>query len=126
MQGADSAASLQVQATNSSGGTLSFSATGLPPGLSINTATGLISGTLAAGAGSNTPYQTTVTASDGTYSGSTNIAWYAAAPVVNGAVTLYNPGTQTGTKGTAASLQIRRPTAAESLPPTPPGACRRG
>ncbi|MDJ0382064.1 putative Ig domain-containing protein [Streptomyces sp. G-G2] len=42
----DTAASLQIQATDSaSGQTLTYSATGLPPGLTVNTATGLISGT---------------------------------------------------------------------------------
>ena len=40
------AASLQVGATDSaSGQTLTYSATGLPAGLSINSSTGLISGT---------------------------------------------------------------------------------
>ncbi len=37
---------LQVQATSSSGFTLAYSASGLPPGLSINPSTGLISGTV--------------------------------------------------------------------------------
>jgi alpha-tubulin suppressor-like RCC1 family protein len=35
---------LQMQATDTAGGTLSYSATGLPPGLSIDQTTGLISG----------------------------------------------------------------------------------
>ncbi len=40
------AASLQIHATDSaSGQTLTYSATGLPAGLSINSSTGLISGT---------------------------------------------------------------------------------
>src|SRR4029077_9101862 len=40
------AASLQIRATDSAAGqTLSYTATGLPAGLSINTSTGLISGT---------------------------------------------------------------------------------
>jgi hypothetical protein len=38
-------ASLQIKASATSGSTLSYSATGLPPGLAINPVTGLISGT---------------------------------------------------------------------------------
>ncbi|WP_431047465.1 M4 family metallopeptidase [Streptomyces sp. P1-3] len=39
------AASLQIRATSTNAGALSYAATGLPTGLSINTSTGLISGT---------------------------------------------------------------------------------
>ena len=58
-------ASLQVSATDSAGYTLSYAATGLPDGLSIDPAAGLISGTLANDAARNTPYNATVTVSDG-------------------------------------------------------------
>jgi hypothetical protein len=37
--------SLQIRATDSGGSTLTYSAVGLPSGLSINSSTGLISGT---------------------------------------------------------------------------------
>ena len=46
------------------GDTLTFSATGLPPGLSIDPATGLITGTLPADASDSGPYVVTVTATD--------------------------------------------------------------
>jgi large repetitive protein len=46
------------------GDTLTFSATGLPPGLSIDPATGLITGTLNTNASVNGPYRVTVTAID--------------------------------------------------------------
>jgi endo-1,4-beta-xylanase len=67
------AASLQVQATDSaSGQTLSYSATGLPAGLAINASTGLISGT-PTGSGSNT---VTVTVRDTTgATGAASFAW---------------------------------------------------
>jgi len=67
------AASLQIHASDSaSGQTLTYSATGLPSGLSINSSTGLISGTPTAAGISNV----TVTAADGTgASGSTSFTW---------------------------------------------------
>jgi hypothetical protein len=67
------AASVQVRASDSaSGQTLSYSATGLPPGESINSSTGLISGTPTT-AGT---YNVTVTARDGTgASGSAAFTW---------------------------------------------------
>ncbi|MFF7634910.1 putative Ig domain-containing protein [Kitasatospora sp. NPDC008050] len=68
-----SAAGLQIKASDSaSGQTLSYSASGLPTGLSINSSTGLISGT-ASTAGS---YSVTVTVTDSTgASGSTTFGW---------------------------------------------------
>ena len=67
------AASLQLSGTDSgSGQALAYSATGLPPGLSIGSASGLVSGT------PTTPgtYHVTVTADDTTgASGSTSFTW---------------------------------------------------
>ncbi|MDH6133760.1 hypothetical protein P3T37_003158 [Kitasatospora sp. MAA4] len=96
------AASLQISATDSAGGSLSYAATGLPAGLSINSATGLISGTPTAAGTSNV----TVTATDSTGpSGSAAFGW-TVNPVAGNIVTVTNPGAQSGTAGTAASLQI--------------------
>src|SRR5580692_5559367 len=59
---AGTAASLQIHATDSaSGQTLTYSATGLPAGLSINSSTGMISGTPTTAVTANT----TVTVKDG-------------------------------------------------------------
>ena len=98
------AVSLQIHATDSaSGQTLTYAATGLPAGLSINSSSGLISGTPTT-AGSNS---VTVTATDTTGAhGSASFTWTINAATGN-TVTVTNPGNQTGTVGTAVSLQIQ-------------------
>lgn len=56
--------SLQVAANDPDGDDLTYSATGLPPGLSINPTSGLISGTINAGASTSSPYTAKVKATD--------------------------------------------------------------
>src|SRR6202040_97471 len=64
---------LAVVASDPDGDPVTYSATGLPAALTINAATGLISGTLtASGAGA---YNVTVTASDGTLSTNQPFTW---------------------------------------------------
>ncbi len=55
--------------------TLTYSATNLPMGLSVNSATGLISGTIAYNAATTTPYNVTVTVSDGAASTPVSFTW---------------------------------------------------
>jgi O-glycosyl hydrolase len=102
---AGNAASLQVQASDSAAGqTLTYSATGLPAGLSISSATGLISGTPTT-ASTNT---VTVTATDGTgASGSATFTWTITGTSTGNTVTVTNPGAQAGTVGAAVSVQIK-------------------
>ncbi|HEU5426084.1 MAG TPA: putative Ig domain-containing protein, partial [Actinocrinis sp.] len=96
------AVSLQISASDSaSGQTLTYSATGLPAGLSISSS-GLISGTPTTAATSSV----TVTAKDGTgATGSASFSW-TVSPVGGNTVTVSNPGSQSSTVGTAVSLQI--------------------
>ena len=69
--------SLQIQAGDTDGGALSYSASGLPAGLAIDASTGLISGTLNAAATSNV----TVKATDARGpSNSVSFAWTVNAP----------------------------------------------
>ncbi|MFF5205790.1 RICIN domain-containing protein [Streptosporangium sp. NPDC000396] len=82
----NTAVSLQLTATDSAGKALTFSGTGLPAGLSINSS-GLISGTPTT-PGTST---VTVTASSGTASGSVSFTW-TISPVFSGTHTLVTGG----------------------------------
>ncbi|MFB7594922.1 putative Ig domain-containing protein [Streptomyces sp. NPDC056160] len=98
-------ASLQIQATDSAGAALTYSATGLPTGLSINSSTGLISGT-ASTAGT---YQVTVTAKDSTgASGSTSFTWTigTSGGTCTAAQLLGNPGFESGNTAWTASSGV--------------------
>jgi Glycosyl hydrolase family 48/Cellulose binding domain/Putative Ig domain len=100
------AASLQIQASDSATGkTLSYTATDLPLGLSLSSSTGAITGTPTM-AGS---YTTTVTVNDGSGASSVNFDWTigTSGTGTGNTITVTNPGSQTGTVGTAASLQIK-------------------
>ncbi len=87
------AASLQIHATDSAAGqTLSYSATGLPAGLSINAATGLISGTPTAAVNG----AVTVTVRDGTgAAGTAGFAWNVGSGGVTGGGTCHVTYTKT-------------------------------
>src|SRR3954452_4617319 len=92
------AASLQIQATDPNGQTLTYSATGLPAGLSINASSGLISGTPTTAGTSSV----TVTAKNTTNAaGSTSFTWTVNPAAGSGCAApgqkLGNPGFETGT-----------------------------
>ncbi|NUR02884.1 MAG: hypothetical protein HOY79_42135 [Streptomyces sp.] len=98
-----SSVSLQISASDSGGAALTYSASGLPTGLSISSSSGLISGT-ASTAGT---YQVTVTAKDSTgASGSTSFSWTVGSGggTCTSSQLLGNPGFESGnTTWTASS-----------------------
>jgi cyclophilin family peptidyl-prolyl cis-trans isomerase len=94
-------ATVQVVAFDAKGKTLTYSATGLPPGLSINAGTGLISGTITGGAFKTSPFSVTVTVTDGTFSNTGSFTW-----TVNPVVTVTTIPTQTDPEGSAVSVQV--------------------
>ncbi len=100
--------SVSVSAMDSSMGTLTYSAVGLPAGLSINTTTGAIAGTVADGASAYGPYNVVVTVSDGTYSASQSLTWN-----VNDPITIQSVATQDWSVGQTVNLQLQ---ASDTIP----------
>jgi hypothetical protein len=97
--------SLQLSATDSNNSTLSYQASGLPSGLSIDSTTGLISGTVASGDAANGPYTVTVSATDTQGNSSAQqFTWNVNAPA--NTLTLTNPGNQSNAEGDNVSLQV--------------------
>src|SRR5580704_10705114 len=92
---------LQIVATDSdTSQTLTYGATGLPTGLTINAVTGVISGTPTTATGSPFTVHVTVTDTSGA-SGSATFTW-----TITNVVVVTNPGTQSGTVGTPVSLPM--------------------
>ncbi len=87
--------SLSLSATTRTGNPLTFSESGLPSGLSIDSGTGAISGTISSGADTSSPYSVTITASDAGSSGTQTFNWYIG-PV---SVYVFGPGDQTNAVG---------------------------
>src|SRR5262249_46524032 len=74
-------------------------------GLSIDPATGLITGTPALDAAA-APVDSTITAGDGTYSTSRTVTWEIDLPRQSGPVTLADPGWQYSTEGDSVALPL--------------------
>jgi hypothetical protein len=71
----DNISGVPVTATGTGSTPITFTAKNLPPGLTIDSTTGVISGTIATTGSNNSPYNVTVTAHQGTDSHSTSFSW---------------------------------------------------
>jgi hypothetical protein len=95
--------SLSAGATDADGDALTYEATGLPAGLSINAGTGLISGTVAVGAAAQSPFSAAVTVRQGAVPDATDsFTWTvttasATPPTVSGIGATYNTAGTTRT-----------------------------
>jgi|GEM_PF-6050858 len=96
--------SLQIVASDANGDTLAYSAANLPPGLSIDWSTGVISGSVSAGAVADSPYTSSIIVSDGSGNASLNLNWIVT--MANVAPAVLSPGDQASTEGDAISIQI--------------------
>lgn len=94
---------IQIQAPYTYGGTLTFSATDLPPGLTINSATGMIGGTVADGTELTNPFvSSNVTVTDGTHT----VSQFLSFNVIKTRL-LLNPGPQRTPDGLPISLTMQ-------------------
>jgi hypothetical protein len=107
------AVNLQIHATDAGGSTLTYTATGLPPGLSINSSSGLISGTLT----TSGTYTVTLTASAETASDSTSLTWVVANICASPGQKLANPGFELGNTGWTADPAVIGQNGAFGEPP---------
>ena len=80
---------------------MTYSASGLPRGLSINPSTGVIAGTIALGAGNQVSYTPTITAGDAVSSITGSFSWY-----VNSALYLPLPSSMSSNAGDVVSLNL--------------------
>jgi hypothetical protein len=100
--------SLQIMASDpDTGQTLTYSALNLPPGLSINTTTGQISGTISFTAAQVTPYQVKVTVTDNyTSPASAFVEFDWTVSDTNRAPQVTNPGGKTNQVGDTVNLPL--------------------
>jgi hypothetical protein len=99
--------SLALSATDAGAHSLTFTATGLPSGVSMNSSTGVVSGTVAAGAALAGPTcSVEVSAADGTYSTTQGFQWALRPSIAPAAPSLTNPGAQANQTGDPVVLQL--------------------
>jgi uncharacterized repeat protein (TIGR01451 family) len=97
--------SIPSPATDPNAQTVTYSATGLPTGLSIDPSTGLVSGTISYTAASGSPWSVAITASDpGGLTATDTFSW--TVTNTNRAPTLVTPTNRTDAEGAAVSLPV--------------------
>ena len=94
--------SLQLVGSDPDGDTLAYSATGLPPALGVNAATGLISGTLTFSSAGT--YTVTAAVSDGSVTSTKTFTW--TVTNVDRPPTLTRPPNRTSARNATVSLQL--------------------
>jgi hypothetical protein len=95
-------AMLGLSAGDSTGVMDTYSVTGLPPGLSVDSESGIITGTISSNAVSGSPYTVTATASDSTDSDSQTFTW----TIYANPITLATTANQTNYATDHVSLQV--------------------
>ena len=98
------AVTLALVANDPDGDTLSYSATSLPPGLSLDASTGNITGTVSVGAAAGSPYSVTASVSDGVLTASATFTWTVSE--TNQPPVIMSPGNQSDTEGTPVTLAL--------------------
>ena len=98
------AVTFALVASDPDGDTLSYSAPGLPPGLSVDAGTGEITGTVSFVAATGSPYSVTASVSDGVLSSSATFTWTVSD--VNGPPAIASPGNQSHAEGAAITLAL--------------------
>ena len=99
--------SMPVSGSDPDGNTLAWSATGLPPGLSISPSTGVVSGSISYMASPASPYDVTIRATDdGAPTLYTGVSFSWTVDDTNRPPVLVNPGAQSDAEGQAVTLPI--------------------
>ena len=101
------AVSLAVVGSDPDSDSITWSASGLPDGLSIDSGSGVISGTVAFTAGSGAPHSATVTATDdGSPNMATDVVFTWTVTDTNRAPVVTDPGDQSDTEGDTIALTV--------------------
>ncbi len=97
-------------ASDADGDVLVYAASGLPAGLSINTSTGIISGTIGFGAAAGSPYAVSITVRDGAVVDATDtFTWTVTGPVTTTGITLRSVTYGSNNGGSLSSIGLVRP-----------------